>query len=133
MKVNSKIIIDQTLYYYIAETEEEAIFMSALLNSDSIENVNAAYQAQGQFGKRHIHTLPADSIPAFDLTNPLHQDLVSVSKSLVESLENSIPNEKYDPNKGPVATRRKAINKVLVKLPEYSVYEELCMAIITEQ
>lgn len=133
IKVNSEIIIDQTVYYYIAENEDEAIFMTALLNSNSLANVNAAYQAQGQFGKRHIHTLPADSIPAYDSTNSLHQDLVSVSKSLVESLEEKVSSDKYDPNNGPVAARRKAINKVLASLPEYSSYEELCMSIITEQ
>ena len=33
---------------------------------------------------------------------------------------------------GPVATRRKAINKILVDLPEYEGYEEYCMKIITE-
>ena len=33
---------------------------------------------------------------------------------------------------GSVATRRKAINKILVDLPEYEGYEEYCMKIITE-
>ena len=133
MKVEEEVIIDQTIYYYIADTEEEAIFMTALLNSNSIEKVNAAYQAQGQFGKRHIHTLPADSIPAFDDDNHQHIELVNKTKSLISSLNENIPSSKLDPNNGPVATRRKAINKILTSLPEYEDYEELCMKIITEQ
>ena len=132
MKVVSEIVIDQTIYYYIADTEDEAIFMTALLNSNSIEKVNAAYQAQGQFGKRHIHTLPAESIPAFDYNNQNHVKLVSITKSLMCSLNKITPTDKLDPNKGPVVTRRKAINKILVGLPEYDCYEELCMKIITE-
>ena len=132
MKVEREIIIDQTIYYYIADTEDEAIFMTALLNSNSIEKMNAAYQAQGQFGKRHIHTLPADSIPAFDSDNQIHIELVSMTKSLICSLNSKTPSDKLDPNKGPVATRRKAITKILVGLPEYESYEELCMKIITE-
>lgn len=132
MKVEREIIIDQTIYYYIADTEDEAIFMTALLNSNSIEKVNAAYQAQGQFGKRHIHTLPADSIPAFNSDNQMHIKLVSITKSLICSLNSKTPSDKLDPNKGPVATRRKAITKILVGLPEYESYEELCMKIITE-
>ena len=132
MKVDSEIVIDQTIYYYIANTEDEAIFMTALLNSNSIEKVNAAYQAQGQFGKRHIHTLPAESIPAFDYDNRNHVELVSITKSLICSLNRKTPTDKLDPNKGPVATRRKAINKILVALPEYDCYEKLCMKIITE-
>lgn len=132
MKVVSEIVIDQTIYYYIADTEDEAIFMTALLNSNSIEKVNAAYQAQGQFGKRHIHTLPAESIPAFDYDNQNHVELVSITKSLICSLNRKTPTDKLDPNKGPVAARRKAINKILVGLPEYDCYEDLCMKIITE-
>ena len=132
MKVVSEIVIDQTIYYYITDTEDEAIFMTALLNSNSIEKVNAAYQAQGQFGKRHIHTLPAESIPAFDYDNQNHVKLVSITKSLMCSLNKITPTDKLDPNKGTVATRRKAINKILVGLPEYDCYEELCMKIITE-
>lgn len=93
----------------------------------------SAYQAQGQFGKRHIHTLPADSIPAFDDDNHQHIELVNKTKSLISSLNENIPSSKLDPNNGPVATRRKAINKILTSLPEYEDYEELCMKIITEQ
>lgn len=133
MKVKEEVIIDQTIYYYTADTEEEAIFMTALLNSNSIEKVNAAYQVQGQFGKRHIHTLPADTIPAFDDDNHHHMELVSITKNLICSLNKKIPSSKLDPNNGSVATRRKAINKILVGLPEYEEYEELCMKIITEQ
>lgn len=132
MKVDNEIIIDQTVYYYVANTEDEAIFMTALLNSNSIEKVNAAYQSQGQFGKRHIHTLPADSIPAFDYDNQNHVELVSITKSLIRSLKEKTPKDKINPNKGPVAIRRKAINKILVGLPEYEDYEDLCMKIITE-
>ncbi|MBR1621606.1 MAG: hypothetical protein IJ669_05770, partial [Prevotella sp.] len=106
--------------------------MTALLNSNSIEKVNAAYQAQGQFGKRHIHTLPADSIPAFDYDNQDHVGLVSITKSLMRSLKEKTPMDKLNPSKGPVATRRKAINNILVDLPEYEGYEEYCMKIITE-
>lgn len=133
MKVEEEVIIDQTIYYYISSTEEEAIFITALLNSNSIEKVIAAYQAQGQFGKRHIHTLPADSIPAFDEGNHYHMELVSITKSLIYSLNEKKPYNKIDPNNGCVATRRKAINKILVSLPEYEEYEELCMRIIKEQ
>ena len=132
MEVDSEIVIDQTLYYYIADTEDEAIFVTALLNSNSIEKVNAAYQAQGQFGKRHIHTLPAESIPAFDYDNQNHIELVSITKSLMSSLNRKTPAAKLNPNKGPVANRRTAINKILVGLPEYDSYEDLCMKIITE-
>lgn len=133
MMVENEIIVDQTIYYYITNTEDEAIFITALLNSNSIEKVNAAYQAQGQFGKRHIHTLPADSIPAFDYDNPMHMELVTVTKSLICSLNENTPSDILDPNKGPVATRRKAINNILIGLPEYESYEDLCMKIITEK
>lgn len=128
MKVEEEVVIDQTIYYYIADTEDEAIFMTALLNSNSIEKVNAAYQAQGQFGKRHIHTLPAETLPAFDGDNYYHIELVSITKALIGSLNKKITSDKLDPNNRPVATRRRAINEVLVGLPEYEQYEELCMS-----
>lgn len=58
---------------------------------------------------------------------------IGSSWSLINSLNDNIPSSKLDPNNGPVATRRKAINKILVSLPEYDEYEELCMRIITGQ
>lgn len=131
VKTKGEVIIDQTLYYYVANCEEEAIFISALLNSNSIGKVNAAYQAQGQFGKRHIHTLPAESIPAFDNSNKFHLKLVAITKSMIRSLNEMIPEEKLNPQNGSVASRRKAINKIFADLPSHEMYEELCMKIIT--
>lgn len=51
--------------------------MLAALNSESLRAFVASRQARGQFGARHFDKLLAESIPVFDPSNALHQELAT--------------------------------------------------------
>ena len=61
--VRSRLVIDQTLNWHLADSEEEAIYIVGLLNSNAMSDAIKDFQPEGGFGKRHIHTLPYKIIP----------------------------------------------------------------------
>ncbi len=72
-------VIDHMLYWFAPETENEAYYLTAVLNSEVVRQQIAGIQAVGQFGARHfdkvMFTLP---IPRFEPLNELHRTLASL-------------------------------------------------------
>jgi hypothetical protein len=102
------LVIDHELFYYPTETEEEAYYLSAILNSDVINQAIKPLQAEGDFGPRHIHKLPLEfPIPEFDSENETHQRLVELAKSGEEKALAKLPDlvEEYDPDTTPTNSR----------------------------
>lgn len=127
--ISAEIVIDQTLYWCQVDTELEALYLTALLNSCSLAEHIASFQAEGQFGKRHIHTLAAYCIPPFDSLNPSHVRLASTAQSIIRDVA-SFPSEIFNPNSAPVSNRRKLSFNLIEKLPNYIQYEDLCSEIL---
>ena len=73
-------VIDHKLYWMALESEPEAQFLVAVLNSETARSRTEARQSRGLFGARDfdkvIFSLP---IPRFDAANPLHQQLANIS------------------------------------------------------
>jgi hypothetical protein len=71
-------VIDHMLYWSAPHSENEAYYLSTILNSEVARARVAAIQARGQWGARHfdkvMFTLP---IPPFDATVALHNDLAA--------------------------------------------------------
>lgn len=59
------IAIDQTLYWKIVPTLDEARFLVGLLNSEALTRAILPFNPKGDFGERHIHTLPYRLAPKF--------------------------------------------------------------------
>jgi len=121
------VMIDQTLYWAIASTEDEALYIVGLLNSTALHGRVEAYAPEGLFDKRHLHTLPALFVPSFDSSNQKHADLASITQALIDELaaaRASDPKlqERFDPNKG-LGARRTAIRKAINGLPSYVDYD----------
>ena len=112
----ARIIIDQTLYWYLAESEEEAIYIVGLLNSRAMAEAIADFQPEGGFGKRHIHTLPYKIIPKF-----------------IHEWAEACRNEEYayllQPNSGGLNRRRKRQQSKIKNLGGYVEYEVACQLI----
>ena len=74
-------ILDTTLYQVICVDAAEAHYLLAIINSITLENAVEPFQPRGQFGARHLQKhlwkLP---IPAFDRSNPIHEELSSLGK-----------------------------------------------------
>ena len=126
-------IIDQTCYWLVVKTEDEATYLSGLINSRAIENAISSFQPEGNFGKRHIHTLVSGVLPPFNPANSLHINFVSLVKTLTINLYNTVRaenSELLNPNKGALNRRRQQIQLFLSQLPEYKRYERMCCQIL---
>lgn len=73
---DDRAVIDHMLYWTAPASEEEAHYLTAILNSETLRARAAGYQSRGQFGARHfdkvVFNLP---IPRFSAKTKLHRDL----------------------------------------------------------
>jgi len=82
---SSEAVIDHTLYWAPVATEDEALFLSAVLNSETSRSRVEGVQARGQWGARHFDKLMFGlPIPKFDTTKQLHKRLASAAKRAEE-------------------------------------------------
>ena len=58
------IVVDQTLYWMVASTEDEAWYRVGLMNSKAVTDIIREFNPSGAFGERHLHTLPKSGNPA---------------------------------------------------------------------
>jgi len=127
-----KTVIDQTLYWGCVTTEDEAIYITALINSQAVIEVIKAHQPRGAFGERHIHKLAFDRTPAFDSTNPDHRAIVDAAKALLSewSTRRMQPDIQLmlSPQKHMI-TRRTKIRKALEQLPSWDAYQIACASL----
>lgn len=126
-----KLIIDQTVYWAQVGTEDEAIYLAGLLNSEAISSVIKEFQPKGAFGERHVHKLPFGVTPPFDPSQAAHQDVVEKTKRLIKEYEHLIEKDKavasaLDPNTGALSRRRLTIHHHIQKLSAYKEYEDAC-------
>ena len=78
-----KLVIDQTLYWHVTNDADEAIYLTGMLNSESIDILITDFQPIGAFGKRHVHTLAPSIIPLFDSEHPDHTAVVDATLDLI--------------------------------------------------
>lgn len=125
-----RLVIDQTLYWYLAETEEEAIYISGLLNSTALWEAISDFQPEGGFGKRHIHTLPYKIIPAFNSEDEIQHEVIETTKALIEEWKTVCESEPYhnlvSPSSGSLPSRRKRQQSKIRELVSYERYAKAC-------
>ncbi|RMT99426.1 hypothetical protein ALP37_00829 [Pseudomonas amygdali pv. sesami] len=127
-----KTVIDQTLYWGKVTSEDEAIYITALINSPAVINVIQAHQPRGAFGERHIHKLAFDRTPAYDPNNPNHVALISAAKALLSQWETRRAATDLQPFLSPekhMITRRKKIRSALEALPGWAAYVNSAAAV----
>lgn len=75
---DNRVVVEHALYWTKANSSEEALFLVAIINSETLRTAAEKYQAIGQFGARHfdkvIWNLP---IPVYDPEDSLHRDLAN--------------------------------------------------------
>lgn len=132
MKITEDVIVDQTLYWTIVDSEDEAIYLSAMLNCPKLNDIITIYQPQGLFGKRHIHTLPLEYIPVYNEDDYKMRLLVDYSKILIQELRDSLPCNLLNPNMGSLSSRRKKVINLISKLKCYDQYVSICEEILVK-
>lgn len=86
------IIADWTTYWMETESEDEAHYVAAILNSSMIDEKIKPMQAKGAFGERHIVKKPLElPIPRFDPYDPLHRSLSQLSRECHEKVRRILP------------------------------------------
>lgn len=129
-----KLIVDQTLYWYLAESEEEALYIAGILNSATLSAAISDFQPQGGFGARHIHTIPYKIIPRYDETNDAHMELVIKTRELMDEWTEYCSSEKdgkfLSPNSGTLNSRRRKLQAALKTMDLYEKYEKACSSIL---
>lgn len=125
----NKTVIDQTLYWGRVATEDEAIYITALINSQAVIEVIKAHQPRGAFGERHIHKLAFDRTPAFDAAHPDHRAVVDAAKALLSEWATRRAQSDIQPMLSPqkhMITRRAKIRAALEQLPSWNAYQVAC-------
>ena len=85
----SGFVVDTTCYFLSTETQVEAHYLCAILNSPVVNDEIKAHQPEGLWGARHIQRTPfeACAIPIFDAGNPDHLELARLSLAAHEKIE----------------------------------------------
>ena len=69
-------VVDHMLYWMAPTSEAEALYLTAILNSETVRARVEQYQARGQFGARHFDKVMFNlPIPKFDANTELHLKL----------------------------------------------------------
>lgn len=130
-----KLVIDQTLYWKGVTNESEALYYVGLLNSDAINDAIKEFQPEGNFGKRHIHTLPLSMITEYDPDDERHVKVVEATRELQAALDKAYLNNSHfasllDPSSSTLIRRRRAFQEYYRELPEFAYLNEACLNVI---
>jgi hypothetical protein len=133
----NRLVIDQTVNFFYTNNENEAKYLVGLLNSPSISNAIRGFQSEGNFGARHIHSLPYRIIEPFDESNNLHTSLVAATTNLIIELDelfNSSSDSKIlrlrNSNESNIAFKRRAVRSLITSLDSYNSYIQACEIVI---
>ena len=117
------LVVDQTLYWKIVADPDEARYQVGLLNSVALTNATLAFNPKGDFGERHLHTLPYRMMPAYDAGNGDHRKIAALAKDIAVLAEDHCSTDPYlaDPAKALTVRRRKLralleVSPLLVRL-----------------
>ena len=79
---NNSVMVDNLLYWITCRDTNEAYYLLAIINSDTLKEAVAPFMPKGQFGARDLHKhlwkLP---IPEFDAENPLHAEISDAGRA----------------------------------------------------
>src|SRR5204862_2916578 len=80
-----RLLIDHKTYWGSFENEDEAHYLSAILNSEAVNEAIKPFQSLGLMGERDIHKKVLDvPFPQYSKEVAKHRDLVRLAKSAVK-------------------------------------------------
>ena len=125
------IIVDQTLYWSLVASEDEAWYRVGLINTDGLTQAIREFNPEGELGPRHLHTLPNRVIPPFDPTNLDHVEVRDLAEQLSDLAGPLITADTNiaDPSKQ-IASRRRRLRYELKKMAEFAVLEDVAAAVL---
>jgi hypothetical protein len=89
--VRDRQVIDHKLYWTSIGSDQEAFFLTAILNSETARSRTAALQSRGQWGARDFDKVVFNLlIPRFDPANELHAELADAAR-VAETAAAAVP------------------------------------------
>jgi hypothetical protein len=124
-----KLAIDQTLYWQVFADEDAAWYCVGMLNSHALTEAIGPFNPKGDFGERHVHTLPYKMMPLFDKANDDHIRIATLAHEIADAARGMIDGDSYlsDPSRALTARRRK-LRQLIASLPQFREMELLCAA-----
>lgn len=124
-------LIDQTLYWLAVDSEIAACYFVGMLNSTAVQNRISGFQPRGQFGARHVHSLPFDIVPAFDPQNRLHLGVASAVPDVLSAVRGYLNADPRlaDPNRS-LSWRRRQIRTKLAIDPNAVRLEQSALRVL---
>ena len=125
------VVVDQTLYWLWVSNEEDAWFLTGMLNSNALTEAIMPFNPRGDFGPRHIHTLPYRLIPPYLHENKDHRVIAESAFALADTVFAMLRDDPYiaDPNNS-LSVRRRKIRENLAENPHFERLDRHCAAIL---
>lgn len=125
----SRLVVDQTLYWQAVTDAGEAWYRVGMLNSQAVTDAIAPFNPSGEFGERHVHTLPYRVMPRYDRDNAEHGRISALSGMVAETAREVVTADAFlqDPSRR-LGARRRRLREQLEPVPEHQELERLCSA-----
>ena len=126
-----QLVIDQTLYWQLVLDEDEAWFKTGILNSRALTEAILPFNPKGNFGPRHIHTLPYRIMPTYSATNAEHRAIADNALAISAITQDIIDGDTYigNPNTS-LAGRRRKLREYLLANERFQHLEYLCRMVL---
>jgi hypothetical protein len=123
----TRLVIDQTLYWQVVESADDAWFRTGMLNSGALTDAILPFNPEGDFGPRHIHTLPYRVMPPYDASNSQHVAIAKAAQDVADKASAIFKSDGYisDPSKA-LHVRRKKLREKLEEIAEVKNLEQQC-------
>lgn len=127
-------IFDQTLYWIEVDAKDEALYLVGMLNSCALRDTIEGVMPEGDFGPRHLHTIPAKAVPRFDDGNQDHLRVVALTRALSAEFrsiaEGELSSERLLGSDTAMNSRRMKARRAIEGLDDYVEYEEACSSVL---
>ena len=108
-------IVDHTLYWIRCDSETEAAYLLAVINSDALRDAVEPLMPKGQWGARHVHKHPwALPIPRFNPNNERHAEVAAAGEAAAAGAARQLDGRDALTS----ATARKLLRQWLADSPE---------------
>ena len=111
---DSDVVVDHLLYWITCGNVDEAHYLLAIINSETLYEAVAGLMSKGQFGSRDLHkhlwNLP---IPEFDRDNPLHARISEAGSVAAEGAARQLEQLRHERDRLTVTIARRELRKWL--------------------
>ena len=123
---DDRAMVENALFWVTCKDLQEAHYLLAVINSNTLYEAVATLMPKGQFGARHLHKhlwkLP---IPEFDAGNPLHVAVSDAGEAAAAGAAKRLERLRQERDRVTVTIARRELRKWLRESPEGQAVEDV--------